>query len=120
MKIGFTAAIADVLLLLLSGTMATEALASTNAKVCLPRWDLSRFGFESPFSDDVDKHLDETRDMSKTFREKYEGKLSSSSLLEAIKEFEQINIRRSLVSSYLSLSYDVALEDDALKKRKGE
>ena len=41
------------------------------------------------------------------------------SLLTAIEEYEQIAIRRTLVSSYLHLSYDVLLDDDELKKRKG-
>ena len=105
------------LLLLYSSTMAPEAF---NNDVCLPRWDLnSRFGFESPFSDEIDKHLDITQALSKTFKENYEGNLSSKSLFDAVTEYEQISVRRALVSSYLHLSYDVALEDDALKKRKG-
>jgi len=88
----------------------------------LPRWDLSRFGFESPFSDAVDKHLDESKARAILFKEKYEGKLNDTStcnLFEAINEFEDIAVRRAIVSSYLSLSYDTALTDDALKKRKG-
>lgn len=54
--------------------MAPEAETST---VSLPRWDLSRFGFDSPFSDGVDSHLSETRKLSESFKAKYEGKLVS-------------------------------------------
>lgn len=50
---------------------------------------------------------------------KYEGKLNTLSLFDAIQEYEQISIRSTLVSSYLHLSYDTSLDDDALKKRKG-
>lgn len=57
--------------------------------------------------------------MSESFRSKYEGNLSTLSLLDAIVEYETIWSRRTVVSSYLSLSYDVALDDDAMKKRKG-
>ena len=57
--------------------------------------------------------------MIHTPQAKYEGKLSSSSLYSAIVEYEQISIRSTLVSSYLHLSYDTSLDDDALKKRKG-
>ena len=39
-------------------------------------------------------------------------------LLEAIVEFEVICTRRTTVSSYLSLSEDVDLNNDVLKKRK--
>jgi oligoendopeptidase F len=106
----------QIILTLLLITMAPEAV---NSDVDLPRWDLNRFGFESPFSEEIDKHLEETKSLSKAFKESYEGKLASKSLLDAVTEFERISVRRALVSSYLSLSYDVALEDDALKKRKG-
>ena len=87
----------------------------------LPRWDLSRFGFDSPFDKKVDETLEKVKQQAKTFKEAYEGKLNSdsSSLLKAITEFEEIAVERAKISSYLSLSYDVALEDDALKKRKG-
>lgn len=93
----------------------------------LPRWELeSRFGFPNPFSEDLDTHLEKTKTLAKDFREKYEGKLESAdtstngcSLLEAIQEYEEIASRRGLIASYLSLSYDVKLDDDALKKRKG-
>lgn len=86
----------------------------------LPRWDLeSRFGFESPFAQDLDNHLEETKGIAKAFRKNYEGQLETCSLLEAIQEYESIVARRGLISSYLSLSYDVKLNDDSLKKRKG-
>lgn len=52
--------------------MAPEAETST-----LPRWDLSRFGFDSPFSDGIDSHLAETRKLAENFKAKYEGKLVS-------------------------------------------
>ena len=41
------------------------------------------------------------------------------SLLSAIQDYEEISKRKTLVSSYLHLSYDVSLDDDTLKKRKG-
>jgi oligoendopeptidase F len=106
----------QIILTLLLITMAPEAVSTD---VDLPRWDLTRFGFESPFSEEIDKHLEETKSLSKAFKESYEGKFASKSLLDAVTEFEQISVRSALVSSYLSLSYDVALEDDALNKRKG-
>jgi len=85
----------------------------------LPRWDLSRFGFSSPFSDEIDSHLEETAKLAEAFKAKYEGKLGELSLLSAIQEYEEISKRKTLVSSYLHLSYDVSLDDDTLKKRKG-
>lgn len=93
--------------------------ASTAETTTLPRWDLSRFGFSSPFSDDIDSHLDETAKLAESFKAKYEGKLGELSLLSAIQEYEEISTRKTLVSSYLHLSYDVSLDDDSLKKRKG-
>jgi oligoendopeptidase F len=69
--------------------------------------------------------LDETSVRAQKFKETYENQLSfvasdnPKSLLQAIEEYESIVIRQSLVSSYLSLSYDTQLKDDALKKRKG-
>jgi len=85
----------------------------------LPRWDLSRFGFSSPFSDEIDSHLEETAKLAEAFKAKYEGKLGELSLLSAIQDYEEISKRKTLVSSYLHLSYDVSLDDDTLKKRKG-
>jgi len=85
----------------------------------LPRWDLSRFGFSSPFSDEIDLHLEETAKLAEAFKAKYEGKLGELSLLSAIQDYEEISKRKTLVSSYLHLSYDVSLDDDTLKKRKG-
>lgn len=86
----------------------------------MPRWDLSpRFGFESPFSKEIDDHLEETKQKAITFKETYEGKLAEASLLNAITEIEEIAARKTLVGSFLSLSLDVALNDDALKKRRG-
>ena len=58
-------------------TMAPEAPEAETSNVSLPRWDLSRFGFDSPFSDGVDSHLSETRKLAETFKGKYEGKLVS-------------------------------------------
>eukprot|EP00985_Skeletonema_marinoi_P005915 scaffold2572_cov75-Skeletonema_marinoi.AAC.3 len=94
---------------------ASVAAESTD----LPRWDLSRFGFSSPFSDEIDLHLEETAKLAEAFKAKYEGKLGELSLLSAIQDYEEISKRKTLVSSYLHLSYDVSLDDDTLKKRKG-
>lgn len=106
-----------VLLLLYTTAMAPEAFQT---EVCLPRWELnSRFGFESPFSVAIDEHLEETKALSKAFKEEYEGNLMEKSLLNAVTDYERISVRKALIGSYLSLSYDTALEDDALKKRKG-
>ena len=58
-------------------TMAPEAPEAETSNVSLPRWDLSRFGFDSPFSDGVDSHLSETRKLAEAFKGKYEGKLVS-------------------------------------------
>ena len=89
----------------------------------LPRWELEpRFGFTSPFDENIDAHLEQTKSLAKAFREKYENKLespASCSLLEALEEYESIAERRGLIGSFLSLSYDTRLNDDVLKKRKG-
>lgn len=34
----------------------------------LPRWDLSRFGFATPHSEDIDSHLDETAKLAEAFK----------------------------------------------------
>eukprot|EP00581_Thalassiosira_minuscula_P010123 CAMPEP_0183709544 /NCGR_PEP_ID=MMETSP0737-20130205/5568_1 /TAXON_ID=385413 /ORGANISM="Thalassiosira miniscula, Strain CCMP1093" /LENGTH=625 /DNA_ID=CAMNT_0025937673 /DNA_START=100 /DNA_END=1977 /DNA_ORIENTATION=- len=94
----------------------TEAEETSSS---LPRWDLGKFGFATPFSDDIDSHLDETAKLAEAFKAKYEGKLGDASLLSAIQDYEKISIRTTLVSSYLHLSHDTNLDDDSLKKRKG-
>jgi oligoendopeptidase F len=83
----------------------------------------------------IDAQLEQIQQRAKTFRETYEGHLDpasssssdaagndkkSSLLLEAVQAFEAIGVDRAKISSYLSLSYDVDLDNDALKKRKGE
>eukprot|EP01063_Lacrimia_lanifica_P024344 TRINITY_DN3226_c0_g1_i2.p1 TRINITY_DN3226_c0_g1~~TRINITY_DN3226_c0_g1_i2.p1 ORF type:complete len:640 (+),score=228.70 TRINITY_DN3226_c0_g1_i2:61-1920(+) len=86
----------------------------------LPRWNLSaRFGFTSPYDEAIDAHLKETEQRAKAFKDAFEGKLSTASLRDAVAEYEAISARRTLVSSFLHLSYDTALNDDVLKKRKG-
>eukprot|EP00977_Amphora_coffeiformis_P027501 scaffold34615_cov180-Amphora_coffeaeformis.AAC.23 len=82
----------------------------------------SRFGFTSPFDENIDAHLEQTKSLAKAFREAYENKLespASCSLLQALEEYESIAARKGLIGSYLSLSYDTRLNDDVLKKRKG-
>ncbi|KAL7496218.1 hypothetical protein ACHAWT_009971 [Skeletonema menzelii] len=100
-------------------TAAIMTAATPESTTDLPRWDLSRFGFSSPFSDEIDSHLEETAKLAEAFKATYEGKLEELSLLSAIQEYEEISKRKTLVSSYLHLSYDVSLDDDNLKKRKG-
>ncbi|KAL3801955.1 hypothetical protein HJC23_010299, partial [Cyclotella cryptica] len=100
-----------------AATMVPDAKADETSP--LPRWDLSRFGFEHPHHEAIDKHLDETATLALAFKAKYEGKLDELSLLSAIEEYEEISSRKTLVSSYLHLSYDTSLDDDSLKKRKG-
>ena len=93
---------------------------SAPAEAELPRWELEPyFGFTSPFDEKIDAHLEETKLLAKAFRERYENKLESCSLLHALEEYESIAERKGLVGSYLSLSYDTRLNDDVLKKRKG-
>lgn len=48
-------------------TMVPEADKVVDAS-SLPRWDLSKFGFSSPFSDDINGHLDETRKLAEGFK----------------------------------------------------
>ena len=48
-------------------TMTAEDTTSNNAP-SLPRWDLGRFGFASPFSDDIDSHLGETAKLAESFK----------------------------------------------------
>jgi hypothetical protein len=45
--------------------MAPSAEAATAS---LPRWDLSRFGFETPHHEGVDAHLDETAKLAEAFK----------------------------------------------------
>ena len=65
------------------------------------------------------EHLEETQQRAVQFQSNYEGKLNEVSLLAAVSEYEAIAVRRATLSSYLSLHYDVDLENDELKKRKG-
>ena len=54
-----------------SPSSPTSCQAMTATPECtsdLPRWDLSRFGFSSPFSDDIDSHLDETAKLAEAFK----------------------------------------------------
>ena len=84
----------------------------------MPRWDLSsRFGFSSAFDEKIDEYVKETGEMAVEFQKKIGSNLITM-LLEAIVEFEVICTRRTTVSSFLSLSQDVDLNNDALKKRK--
>ena len=46
-------------------TMAPEA---PEAETSLPRWDLSRFGFETPHHEGIDVHLDETKKLAEGFK----------------------------------------------------
>jgi oligoendopeptidase F len=120
-----------------STTSSTEtnqlsAAATTMEETCvgaamtteeLPRWELDgRFGFESPFDEKIDEWVEETARQAEEFHAKYDGKLGDSeviSLRQAIAEYERIAVRRGTISSYLHLSYDTQLNNDALKKRKG-
>lgn len=96
-------------------TCPTTAMSSSE----LPRWDLStRFGFESPFDEKIDKLLESVEVDARKFRETYENQLENK-LLQAIQEFEAISVQRATIASYMSLSYDTQLNDDNLKKRKG-
>lgn len=85
----------------------------------LPRWDLSRFGFKSPFDSKLDAELDEVSARAARFKASFEGKLEAE-LLAAVTEYQEIITQKSKTSVYLSLSFDTALNDDSLKKRKGE
>lgn len=115
-----------------ASTASMTPVASTSAS--LPRWDLSIFGFDSPFSTQVDEHLDVTKTMAIRFKDLFESNIKvfdnnstittnesscTSNLLEAIEMYETIMTRKAVVSSYLSLSYDTELDNDSLKKRKG-
>jgi len=85
----------------------------------LPRWDLSRFGFESPFDSKLDDRVNEIRDRAARFKASFEGKLESE-LLDAVTEYQEIITKKSAISCYTSLSFDTALNNDSLKKRKAE
>ena len=101
-------------------TCSSTMTSSKDDSMLLPRWELeSRFGFASPFDEAMDQYVEETKKQAQSFQETYEGKLPEVSLKTAIEEFERIMVRRGTVSSYLSLSYDTQLDNDALKKRKG-
>jgi len=56
-----------------AATMTTIADNNNNnnnnaSKSSLPRWDLGRFGFATPFSKDIDAHLDETAKLAESFK----------------------------------------------------
>merc|ERR1719329_421893 len=99
--------------------MLRRLVARTGPMAHLPRWDLSRFGFESPFDSKLDAQLDAVSARAARFKASFEGKLESE-LLPAVTEYQEIVTQKSAICCYLSLSFDTALNDDALKKRKGE
>lgn len=85
----------------------------------MPRWDLSRFGFKSPFDSKLDDEVKDVSDRAARFKTSFEGKLESE-LLDAVTEYQEIVTKKGAISTYLSLSFDTALNDDNLKKRKAE
>ena len=48
--------------------MTTIADNNNTSQSSLPRWDLGRFGFATPFSKDIDAHLDETAKLAESFK----------------------------------------------------
>ncbi len=51
-----------------SSCQATATIMTAPESTDLPRWDLSRFGFSSPFSDEIDSHLEETAKLAEAFK----------------------------------------------------
>ncbi|KAG7340852.1 oligoendopeptidase F-like protein [Nitzschia inconspicua] len=98
-------------------------MTSDESSVTLPRWELDkRFGFESPMDPKIDEYVKETAQQAEIFHRKYEGKLNDVTnidLLQVIEEYQELAVRQGMISSYLHLSYDTQLNNDALKKRKG-
>jgi oligoendopeptidase F len=85
----------------------------------LPRWDLSsKFGWSDAYDRQIDDLLDRKESECVAFKAAHESKLAST-LSEAVAAYEKICVDIAKIDSFLSLSYDTALEDDALKKRKG-
>lgn len=85
----------------------------------LPRWDLSsKFGWTDPYDRRIDELLDSKEAECVAFKAAHESKLATT-LADAVPAYENISVDLGKISSFMSLSYDTALEDDALKKRKG-
>ena len=85
----------------------------------LPRWDLSsKFGWSDAYDRQIDGLLDRVESECVAFKAANASKLATT-LAEAVPAYESISVDLAKISSFLSLSYDTALEDDALKKRKG-
>ena len=53
----------------------------------------SKFGFESPFSDEIDKLLDTIQQDAKTFRETYENNANMEVLLSKLSSSKDANVR---------------------------
>ena len=52
-----------------ASTMAPIAETTPEVETTsLPRWDLGKFGFATPFSEDIDSHLDETAKLAEAFK----------------------------------------------------
>ena len=46
----------------------TTTADNSASQSSLPRWDLGRFGFATPFSKDIDAHLGETAKLAESFK----------------------------------------------------
>eukprot|EP00957_Ditylum_brightwellii_P134307 10239572-Ditylum_brightwellii.AAC.1 len=63
--------------------------------------------------------MDETLRRAELFRISYENRLQYE-LADAMVDYQDISQRRSIISTYMHLSYDVDLYNNALQKRKCE
>jgi len=98
--------------------MSTAATADATVAATEPRWDLEKhFGFASTNDGKIDEAMKDVEKACEAFKSAYEGKLSSE-LLSAIESYEAIEQTLTTVLSYMSLSADTRLMDDAMQQRK--
>ena len=102
-----------------SRRMTTNAVAVDAQTTTEPRWDLEKhFGYAGTNDSAIDEAMSAVEKACEGFKAMYEGTLDTS-LLAAIETYEGIEQTLTTVLSYMSLSADTRLMDDAVQQRKG-
>ena len=102
-----------------SRRMTTNAVAVDAQTTTEPRWDLEKhFGYAGTNDSAIDEAMSAVEKACEGFKATYEGTLDTS-LLAAIETYEGIEQTLTTVLSYMSLSADTRLMDDAVQQRKG-